>query len=57
MVRERFRIVLSEEEVEALARAAEEDCRPLGDQARYFLREALRRRGLLRDADPQEVRR
>lgn len=46
---ERIRIELSPAEYDSLARFAERELRPLPDQVRHLVRQALRRRGLLRE--------
>jgi hypothetical protein len=44
----RLTVILSDNERKALQTAAERELRPLRDQARYLLREALEKRGLLK---------
>lgn len=55
---ERIRLDLEADEYEALLALARRELRPLPDQARYLLRQALRRRGLLPSTPaPAEARR
>jgi hypothetical protein len=49
----RFTILLDAQEAEALIELAKQELRPARDQARAILRDALRKQGLLADAQAE----
>ena len=49
----RVSITLSEDEWEGLYQVAQQDVRGVKDQVRYFLRESLKKRGLLQEKPEQ----